>query len=252
MSEKPTIQRLAGMLGTFGIKHSSKGLADLLESAAREESAHREFLSALLEMEIRGRNARRRHRNYAAAHFPPVVRRLEEFDPSELESGITDGQIRQLRELGWLDSYGNILLAGPPGLGKTMLALGIGLHAIDEGYTVCFEKMDGFIDILDRAGHERGAGFRLRNIKKAQLVIIDEIGYTPISRDQANRFFNFVSDAYERASIIFTTNRQIPEWAEMLGDATLTAAMLDRILHHARCFSLKGEPYRLKHPETYA
>jgi DNA replication protein DnaC len=233
---------------SFGLKHAANGLADMLESAEAEGWTYREFLLATFDAEAAGRNERRRHRNYAAAHFPPSARPLEEFDVSEIESGITTGQIHQLRELTWLDTHGNIILAGPPGLGKTMLALGIGLHAIDEGYTVCFEKMEGFIDILDRAGTERAAGFRLRALRKAQLVILDEIGYTPISRSQANRFFNFISDTYERSSIVFTTNKEITEWAEMMGDPVLTTAMLDRILHHARCFSLKGQSYRLKYP----
>jgi len=150
-----------------------------------------------------------------------------------------------------LNTYGNIIFAGPPGLGKTMIALGLGLHAINEGYTVCYEKMDNFFDILAKADYERSAGFRLKNIKKAQLVILDEIGYATITRDQANRFFCFISDAYEKRSIIFTTNKEIPEWAEMMGDPVLTTAMMDRILHHARCFSLKGQSYRLKYPELF-
>ena len=133
-----------------------------------------------------------------------------------------------------------------------MIAVGLGLEAIQAGYTVCFEKMGNLIRILDTAESERASGFRLRNLKKAQLVIIDEIGYTPISRSQANRFFTFISDTYETTSIIFTTNKEISEWAEMMGDPVLTTAMLDRILHHAKCFSLRGESYRLKHPELFA
>jgi DNA replication protein DnaC len=239
------------MLETFGLKHVSRNLSEILDAAETGEQSYKDFLLAALENEAKGRNERRRHRNYASAHFPPVVRPLEEFDHAELESGITASQIKQLKDLSWLDSYGNIILAGPPGLGKTMVALGLGLHAINEGYTVCFEKMSGFFDILAKADYERSAGFRLKNIKKAQLVIIDEVGYKTITREQANRFFCFVSDAYERSSIIFTTNKQIPEWAEMMGDPVLTTAMMDRILHHARCFSLKGESYRLKHPELF-
>lgn len=249
MAGKITMQRLCGMMESFGLKHSSKAIADLLERADLEEWTYRKLLLEMMEAEVKGRNDRRRHRNYAGAHFPPSAKPLEQFDPSELESGITEGQLRQLKELSWLDACGNIIIAGPPGLGKTMIALGLGLHAVNEGYTVCFEKMDALIGILDRADHERAAGFRLKNIRKAQLAIIDEIGYTPITRSQANRFFNFISDTYERTSIIFTTNNQISEWAEMMGDPVLTTAMLDRILHHARCFSLRGESYRLKHPE---
>ena len=133
-----------------------------------------------------------------------------------------------------------------------MLAVGLGLEAVNAGYTVCFERMTNFVKILDNADIERAAGFRLRNIRKAQLVIIDEIGYTPISRSQANRFFTFISDTYETNSIVFTTNKEITDWAEMMGDPVLTTAMLDRILHHARCFSLQGQSYRLKHPELFS
>jgi DNA replication protein DnaC len=251
LSGKEQLDRISAMLESFGLKHTSKRLPTLLEMAEKEEQPYRQFLLHALETEVMNRNERRRHRNYALAHFPPSVRPLDEFDSTELESGITPKQIKQLKDLSWLDTYGNVILAGPPGLGKTMIALGLGLHAINEGYTVCFEKIENFFDILAKADYERSAGFRLKNIKKAQLVILDEIGYTTITREQANRFFCFISDAYEKRSIIFTTNKEIPEWAEMIGDPVLTTAMMDRILHHARCFSLKGKSYRLKHPELF-
>lgn len=245
------VQRLSALLETFALKHSSRQIADLLEKAENEESSYREFLLHVLETEVRGRNDRRRKRNHSAAHFPPNIHPLEEFNPAELESGITESQIKQLKELTWLDTCGNIVFAGPPGLGKTMVAVGLGLEAINTGYTVCFEKMVNLIKILDTAETERSAGFRIKNIKKAQMIIIDEIGYTPISRSQANRFFTFISDTYETSSIVFTTNKEITDWAEMMGDPVLTTALLDRILHHAKCFSLKGESYRLKHPELF-
>ena len=133
-----------------------------------------------------------------------------------------------------------------------MIVVGLGLHAINNGYTVCFEKMISLVKILDNADTERTAGFRLKNIKKAQLIIIDEIGYTPISRSQANRFFTFISDTYETSSLVFTTNKEIMDWAEMIGDLVLTTAMLDRILHHVSCYSFRGESYRLKHPDMFS
>jgi DNA replication protein DnaC len=250
-SGKAQTERLCALLEAFGLKHVSRRLAALLDAAEKGEQPYREFLLDALEAEVDGRNERRRSRNYALAHFPPSARLLDEFDTAELEAGITSGQIRQLKDLAWLDGCGNIILAGPPGLGKTMIALGLGLHAVNEGYSVCFEKIENFFDILSKADYDRSAGFRLRNIKKAQLVILDEIGFSTITKDQANRFFSFVSDAYEKRSIIFTTNKEVHEWAEMMGDPVLTTAMMDRILHHARCFSLKGESYRLKHPELF-
>lgn len=158
--ERVSFNRLSSLLVTFGLKHSSKILADIIERAERDEQTHREFLLAVLETEAKGRNERRRHRNYAGAHFPPVVKSLEEFDPSELESGITESQLHHLKELGWLDSYGNVVLAGPPGLGKTMIAVGLGLHAVNEGYTVCFEKMANLIRILDESGVERSVSVK--------------------------------------------------------------------------------------------
>ena len=254
LSENGTlsIQRLSGLFEGFGMKHASKALADLLGQTEDGVRTPRELLLALLEAEANGRNERNRHRNYASAHFPPNAKELEVFDPAELESGITQGQLNQLAELGWIDTFGNLVFAGPPGLGKTMIAIGLGIRAVNEGYTVYFEKMDNLVGIMDRSDVERAACFRLKNIKKAQLIILDEVGYTPINRTQANKFFTLISDTYERASVIITTNKEIPEWAEMMGDPVLTTAILDRILHHARCFSFKGESYRLKHPDVFS
>lgn len=106
--------------------------------------------------------------------------------------------------------------------------------------------------MLDDADVDRKAGSRLRYLRKCQLVIVDEIGCTPVAEQQADRFFSFVSDAYERTSMALATNKEITRWEELMGDQALVTAMLDRILHHARCFSLRGESYRLKHPELYA
>ena len=246
------VERLISLLQTFTLKHSAKALPDLLETADLEGSSCREFLLAVLETEVVGRNERRRKRNYSAAHFPPNIRPLEEFDPEELDSGITQAQLDKLKGLSWLDKGGNIVLAGPPGLGKTMVAAGLGQHAVNNGYTVCFEKMVNLVKILDTAETERSAGFRLKNLKKAQLIIIDEIGYTPITRSQANRFFTFISDTYETSSIIFTTNKEIMDWDEMMGNPVLTTALLDRILHHENCYSFRGESFRLKHPDMFS
>jgi len=177
------LQRLSGLLETFALKHSAKQLAEILGNAETQEVSYRQFLLEILETEAKGRNERRRRRNSSAAHFPPNPKPLEEFNPTELDAGITEGQLNHLRDLSRLDNCSNIVLAGPPGLGKTMIAVGLGMVAINCGYTVCFERMVNLIRILDSADVERNAGFRLKNIRKAQLIIIDEIGYTPITRN---------------------------------------------------------------------
>ena len=143
------VERLMSLLQTFTLKHSARALPDLLETADLENVTNRQFLLSVLETEVKGRNERRRKRNYSAAHFPPNIRPLEEFNPEELESGISQAQLDRLKELSWLDNSGNLVFAGPPGLGKTMVALGLGLHAINNGYTVCFEKMVNLVKILD-------------------------------------------------------------------------------------------------------
>ena len=245
------IEYLSSMLETFTLKHAARKLPGLLEESEKRQDSLRRFLLSILETEVLGRNERRRKRDYAAAHFPANVPNLEEYNPDELESGITLSQINQLKELNWLDACSNIVFAGPPGLGKTTLAVGLGVHAVNSGYTVCFEKMVNLMRIMDTADTERSSGFRLKNIKKARMIIVDEIGYTPISRHQANCFFTLISETYETSSIVFTTNKEITDWTEMLGDPVLTTALLDRILFNARCYSLKGESYRMKHPGRF-
>lgn len=166
------VERLISLLQTFALKHAAKALPDLLESADLQPVSHRQFLLSVLETEVKGRNERRRKRNYSAAHFPPNIRPLEEFNPEELEEGITQSQLDKLKELSWLDNGGNLLFAGPPGLGKTMVATGLGLHAINNGYTVCFEKMVNLVKILDTAETERAAGFRLKNLKRRNCSLL--------------------------------------------------------------------------------
>jgi DNA replication protein DnaC len=237
-------------LASFGLKRASEQLPLLLENAARENQTPREFLLTLLDSELTARNEKKRRRNYSGAHFPPNVKHIDEFNTAELEGGITPTQIMELKELNWVDAATDIILLGPPGVGKTMLAIGLGLEAINAGYTVCFERMSNLIEILDNRRKSRAAAFRYRRVLKSQVVIIDEIGFLPINRDQANAFFSLVSELYQKSSVIITTNKEIENWDEILGDPVLTGALLDRIMENSRCFSLRGQSYRLKHPIT--
>lgn len=249
MMSKHTIAQTKASLSSVGFKHIVPQFADLIHTAEENKLTYRGFLDLLIEQELNVRNEKHRKRNLSGAHFPPNPRPLDEFDTREIDGGITTTQIFELKDLNWIDAHVNILFLGPPGIGKTMLAIGLGLEAIQSGYTVCFERMTSLMEIMDTAAHSRAANFRLRRIRKADVVIIDEIGFTPIRKEQANNFFNLVSELYEKTSVIFTTNKEIGQWAEVMGDPILTTALLDRILHHSKCFSLRGESYRIKHPE---
>ena len=125
------------------------------------------------------------------------------------------------------------------------------LKALHAGYTVVFERMSNLVRLLKTGEIHRASAFRINRIMKSHVLVIDEIGYTPIDRKEANLFFNLVSELYERTSIIITSNKSFDEWAEMMGDEIMTTAMLDRLLHHVRIFSLDGDSYRVQHSREH-
>jgi DNA replication protein DnaC len=221
-----------------------KGISISLDEVAKNSKvSHLEFLKTLLDREIEHRTERRMHRNMAGAHFP-IFKDMEAFDFSRLE-GISEGEINNLLDFRWIDKHENLLFFGPPGLGKTHLSIAFGLKAIQAGYKVCFERITTLVKLLKTMEIQRSSTFRINRIMKADVLIIDEIGYTPIDRKEANLFFSLVSELYERASIIITSNKGFEEWSEMMGDEIMTTALLDRLLHHAHVFSLNGESYRI-------
>ena len=115
----------------------------------------------------------------------------------------------------------------------------------EKGYKVCFERITNLIRLLKTAEVQKKSEYRIKRIMKSDLIIIDEIGYTPIEKREANFFFNLISETYEKASIIVTSNKSFDSWAEMMGDSIMTTALLDRLLHHARVYNLDGESYRI-------
>ncbi len=237
-------EHTVNLLGSLKLRGIVSRLDEEINDAESKKTSYLTFLQSLLQAEIADRTQRRLRRNMTAAHFP-VQKTLEGFEFGRVK-GITKSDVSQLLDYHWLDNHNNLLFFGPPGIGKTHLSIALGIKAVEAGYTVCFERIINLIKLLKTVEIQRTSGFRINRIMKSDLVIIDEIGYTPIERKEANLFFNLVSELYEKASLVITSNKSFDTWAEMMGDEVMTTALLDRLLHHARVFNLDGESYRLR------
>jgi DNA replication protein DnaC len=221
-----TYKNIVELLGLLKLKGMVKSLDEIVNEAEAQRLSYLSLLHTLLQAEIAYRAERRFQRNLAAAHFP-VPKTLDAFEFGRVK-GITKADIAQLLDFRWLDNHENLLLFGPPGLGKTHVSIALGMKAIEGGYTVCFEKIVNLIKLLKTQEIQRTAGFRVNRILRSDLLIIDEIGYTPIDRKEANLFFNLISELYEKKSIIITSNKGFETWAEMMGESNKTQCLTAR------------------------
>ena len=179
----------------------------------------------------------------------PYIKRIETFDFG-FQQSITQQQVKKLSDMTWIESAYNLMFLGPPSEGKTHLAIALSIKAIEKGYRVSFVNFDELIKILKQSEMTRRYKTRLKAIMKSHLIVIDEIGFMPISQAESNLFFNFISQMYNQTSLIITSNKGFKEWIDFLGDATITTAILDRLVHKCEIFNLTGDSYRMKHRET--
>ena len=203
------------------------------------------YLLTLLRAEAAAREARAEAERLKQARLPSY-KEFKEFD-TDFQKGISREQVDILEKLEWLDAMFNLVMIGPPGTGKTHLALAIGNKAVRVGYKVFFADMAGLMHILKTQEISVKSAARVRWIDKCDLVIIDEVGYLPVSRTEANLFFGLISRLYEKASVVITSNKGFEGWSELLGDAVLATALLDRLTHKCQVLDFADESWRLAH-----
>jgi DNA replication protein DnaC len=214
------------------------------ERARAEGWSHEEFLAACLEREVAARQSNGGEIRIRAARFP-ARKTLEEFDFDHQRSLKRD-VIAHLGALDFVEGRENVVFLGPPGTGKTHLAIGLSIRACQAGHRVAFATAAQWVDRLAEAHGSGRLHDELTKLGRYPLLVIDEVGYIPFEAEAANLFFQLVASRYERASVIVTSNKQFGRWGEVFGDAVVAAAMIDRLVHHAEVVSLKGDSYRLK------
>ena len=244
---------LADHLKTLKLPTFLREYDKLARQCAAEGLDHVQFLARLVELELIDRERRMIERRIKAAKFP-ATKSLDSFDFKAIPK-LNKMQVLELARCNWIERRENVIALGPSGTGKTHIALGLGLAACQKGMPVAFVTAAALVNELMEARDEKRLLRLQRQLSKVSLLIIDELGFVPLSKTGAELLFELISQRYERGSTLITSNLPFEEWTETFGTERLTGALLDRLTHHVNILEMNGESYRLnqsksKHAKT--
>lgn len=241
---KAEYERLSENLGKLSLNRILEVLDSHNRLAQERELSYTDYLDGLIQEEVAFRADRGVRTRIKFASFP-FVKTIEQFDFS-FQPTLNKRKVEELFTLNFIDRRENVLFLGPPGVGKTHLAIALGVRACYQGYRIYFSTLSDMIARLRASLADHSFERALKNLTIPSVLILDEIGYLPLDRDGSNLFFQIVSKRYEKGSIILTSNKTFGEWGTIFADTVIASAILDRLLHHSTSFNIKGDSYRLK------